>query len=36
MRKEGNSLFRADLTSVWNPLTRSLANGVLKQDLLDV
>ena len=36
MRKEDNSVFRADFTSVWNPLTRSLANGVLKQDLLDI
>ena len=36
MRKEGNSVFRADFSSVYNPLTRSLANGVPKQDLLDV
>ena len=27
---------RTDLSSVWNPLTRCLSNGVLKQDLLDV
>ena len=34
--KRGQEWCRADISSVWKPLTRSLPNGVLKQDLLDV
>ena len=34
--KRGKWWCRADFSSLWNPLTRSLPNGVLKQDLLHV
>ena len=34
--KRGYQWCRAHFSGVWNPLTRSLPNGVLKQYLLDV
>ena len=34
--KRGYQWCRADFSSVWNPLTPSLANGVQKVDLLDL
>ena len=35
-RKEGNSGAVLISPAFWNPLTRSLGNGVLKEDILDV
>ena len=36
MEKLKKKLYRTDFSSVSNPLTRWLPNGVLQEDLLDV